>query len=29
MAVLWPLSRIQALPIPETFATVPSSGAGS
>ena len=29
MTVLWPLSRIQALPIPETFATVPPSGQGS
>jgi len=29
MAVLWPLSSIQALPIPDTFATVPSARAGS
>ncbi len=29
MAVLWPLSRVQALPIPESFATVPSADGGS
>ncbi len=29
MAVLWPLSRIQAVEIPETFSTVPDSGEGS
>jgi signal peptidase I len=27
MAVLWPLSRIESLPIPETFATVPAGAA--